>query len=68
MYLKAVECFFYFFVKLNWLTVVLVEICSEDAEKLRMHTVAEAGDMDSLEKMVDASDSEDSGSESGSAP
>ncbi|XP_076950610.1 uncharacterized protein LOC143623640 [Bidens hawaiensis] len=33
----------------------------EDAEKLRMHTVAEAGDMGSLEKMVDGSDSEDSG-------
>ncbi|KAL7610082.1 hypothetical protein Lser_V15G10945 [Lactuca serriola] len=43
-------------------------VADEDAEKLRMHTVAEAGDMDSLEKMVDASDSEDSGSESGSAP
>lgn len=32
---------------------------SEDAEKLRLHTVSEAGDMDSLEKMVDGSDSEE---------
>ncbi|XP_076883639.1 uncharacterized protein LOC143532487 [Bidens hawaiensis] len=38
----------------------------EDAEKLRLHTVAEAGDMDSLEKMVDGSDSEDSGESSSS--
>ncbi|MFS8030938.1 hypothetical protein Hanom_Chr17g01539911 [Helianthus anomalus] len=33
----------------------------EDAEKLRLHTVAEAGDMGSLEKMVDGSVSDDSG-------
>jgi len=39
---------------------------SEDVERLRLHTVAEAGDMDSLEKMVVGvesdpdSDSEDS--------
>jgi hypothetical protein len=33
---------------------------SEDADKLRIHTLSEAGDMDSLEKMVEASDSEDS--------
>ncbi|KAI3713983.1 hypothetical protein L1987_72572 [Smallanthus sonchifolius] len=33
----------------------------EDAERLRLHTVADAGDMGSLEKMVDGSDSEDSG-------
>ncbi|KAI3502018.1 hypothetical protein L1887_30049 [Cichorium endivia] len=39
-------------------------VADEDAEKLRLHTVAEAGDMDSLEKMVDASDSEDSGESS----
>lgn len=32
---------------------------SEDAEKLRMHTSSEAGDMESLEKMIDGSDSED---------
>ncbi|KAL4569979.1 hypothetical protein LXL04_025628 [Taraxacum kok-saghyz] len=35
-------------------------VADEDAEKLRLHTVAESGDMDSLEKMVDGSDSEDS--------
>ena len=36
---------------------------SEDADRLRMHTASEAGDMESLEKMVDDpdSDSEDSG-------
>ncbi|CAI9785516.1 unnamed protein product [Fraxinus pennsylvanica] len=34
-------------------------VADEDAEKLRLHTVSEAGDMDSLEKMVDGSDSED---------
>lgn len=33
---------------------------SEDADKLRIHTLSEAGDMDSLEKMVEGSDSEDS--------
>nr|GEW49827.1 hypothetical protein CTI12_AA042030 [Tanacetum cinerariifolium] len=40
-------------------------VADEDAERLRLHTVAEAGDMDSLEKMVDGSgsgsDSDDSG-------
>lgn len=34
-------------------------VADEDAEKLRLHTVSEAGDMDSLEKMVDVSDSEE---------
>ncbi|KVH95797.1 uncharacterized protein LOC112527347 [Cynara cardunculus var. scolymus] len=46
-------------------------VVDEDAEKLRLHTVAEAGDMDSLEKMVGDSDSdldsEDSGEGSASA-
>ena len=41
---------------------------SDDADKLRIHTLSEAGDMDSLEKMVDGSDSEDSSGESSSAP
>lgn len=31
-------------------------VADEDAERLRLHTVAEAGDMDSLEKMVGDSD------------
>ncbi|KAK3408011.1 hypothetical protein EUGRSUZ_J00330 [Eucalyptus grandis] len=35
-------------------------VTDEDADKLRLHTLAEAGDLDSLEKMVDDSDSEDS--------
>ncbi|CAA2984271.1 uncharacterized protein LOC111395405 [Olea europaea var. sylvestris] len=35
-------------------------VADEDAEKLRLHTVSEAGDMESLEKMVDGSDSEES--------
>lgn len=43
--------FFFFF---NFLV-------SEDADKLRLHTLSEAGDMDSLQKMVNDSDSEDSG-------
>ncbi|KAL2518623.1 hypothetical protein Adt_14870 [Abeliophyllum distichum] len=34
-------------------------VADEDAEKLRLHTISEAGDMDSLEKMVDGSDSEE---------
>lgn len=34
-------------------------VADEDAEKLRLHTVSEAGDMDSLEKMVDVSDSQE---------
>lgn len=35
-------------------------ILSEDADQLRMHTLSEAGDVDSLEKMVDdGSDSEE---------
>ncbi|XP_065864983.1 uncharacterized protein [Euphorbia lathyris] len=34
-------------------------VTDEDAEKLRMHTLSEAGDMDSLEKMVDGSDSDE---------
>lgn len=40
---------------------------SEDAEKLRLHTISDAGAMDSLEKMVDGSDSEDSSDESSDA-
>ncbi|KAA8528883.1 hypothetical protein F0562_036238 [Nyssa sinensis] len=36
------------------------DVKCEDAEKLRIHTHSEVGDMDSLEKMVDGSDSEDS--------
>ena len=41
---------------------------SDDADKLRIHTLSEAGDMDSLEKVVDGSDSEDSSEESPSDP
>lgn len=36
-------------------------VTDEDADKLRIHAISEAGDMDSLEKMVDASDSDESG-------
>ncbi|XP_050374950.1 uncharacterized protein LOC126792586 [Argentina anserina] len=36
-------------------------VTDEDADRLRMHTASEAGDMESLEKMVDDSDSEVSG-------
>ncbi|WCJ38952.1 hypothetical protein M5689_019981 [Euphorbia peplus] len=43
-------------------------VTDEDAEILRMHTLSEAGDMDSLEKMVDGSDSEDSDDQSSTAP
>ncbi|GER42982.1 cyclic pyranopterin monophosphate synthase [Striga asiatica] len=39
-------------------------VADEDAEKLRVHTVSEAGDLDALEKMVDGSDSEESNDES----
>ncbi|CAL0318509.1 unnamed protein product [Lupinus luteus] len=35
-------------------------ITDEDAEELRIHTVSEADNMDSLERMVDGSDSENS--------
>uniref|UniRef100_A0A7N2KK30 Armadillo-like repeats domain-containing protein n=2 Tax=Quercus lobata TaxID=97700 RepID=A0A7N2KK30_QUELO len=42
-------------------------VTDDDADKLRIHTLSEAGDMDSLEKMVDGSDSEDSSEESPSA-
>lgn len=38
---------------------VLFSFLSEDADKLRIHTVSEAGSLDALEKMVDGSDSED---------
>ncbi|KAL0296512.1 UNVERIFIED_CONTAM: hypothetical protein Sradi_6703300 [Sesamum radiatum] len=38
-------------------------VADEDAEKLRLHTVSEAGDLDSLEKMVDGSDATDSSDE-----
>ncbi|QCD89364.1 uncharacterized protein LOC114166364 [Vigna unguiculata] len=33
-------------------------VTDEDADKLRIHTVSEAGSLDALEKMVDGSDSE----------
>lgn len=46
----------------------ILVIVSEDADKLRIHTLSEAGDMDSLEKMVDGSDSEDSSEGSTYAP
>ncbi|OMO72183.1 hypothetical protein CCACVL1_17900 [Corchorus capsularis] len=44
-------------------------VTDEDADKLRLHTFSEAGDMDSLEKMVDGSgsDSEDSSEDSSDA-
>lgn len=41
---------------------------SDDADKLRLHTLSEAGDMDSLEKMVDDSDSEGSDQEPAVSP
>ncbi|KAI7750680.1 hypothetical protein M8C21_029524 [Ambrosia artemisiifolia] len=40
-------------------------VADEDAERLRLHTVAEAGDMDSLEKMVVGVDSEPDSEDSG---
>uniref|UniRef100_A0A2P2K130 Uncharacterized protein MANES_04G160800 n=2 Tax=Rhizophora mucronata TaxID=61149 RepID=A0A2P2K130_RHIMU len=43
-------------------------VADEDAEKLRLHTLSEAGDVDSLEKMVDGSDSEESSENSSSDP
>ncbi|KAJ8546499.1 hypothetical protein K7X08_032376 [Anisodus acutangulus] len=39
-------------------------VADEDAEKLRLHTISEVGNMDSLERMVNGSDSEDSSDES----
>lgn len=39
-------------------------VADEDAEKLRLHTIPEAGNMDSLERMVNGSNSEDSSDES----
>ncbi|XP_057478728.1 uncharacterized protein LOC130766062 [Actinidia eriantha] len=43
-------------------------VADEDAEKLRLHTLSEAGDIDSLEKMMDDSDSEDSSDGTSNAP
>jgi len=44
-------------------------VAEEDAEKLRIHTLSEAGDLDSLEKMIDnISDSEYSPDRSSNAP
>ncbi|KAG6760617.1 hypothetical protein POTOM_037140 [Populus tomentosa] len=43
-------------------------VADEDADQLRLHTLSEAGDMDSLEKMVDGSDSEDSNERTSNAP
>ncbi|XP_051145567.1 uncharacterized protein LOC127261309 [Andrographis paniculata] len=46
----------------------LFGVADEDAEKLRLHTVSEAGDLDSLEKMTNGSDAaDDSGEESSKA-
>ena len=45
--------------------LLVMKFCSEDAERLRLHTVAEAGDMDSLEKMVGESDSDSDSKDSG---
>ncbi|KAM3343108.1 hypothetical protein P3S68_028074 [Capsicum galapagoense] len=41
-------------------------VADEDAEKLRLHTIPEAGNMDSLERMVNGSDSDNSSDESAS--
>ncbi|KAJ9190636.1 hypothetical protein P3X46_001817 [Hevea brasiliensis] len=45
-------------------------VTDEDADKLRLHTLSEAGDLDSLDKMVDSSDSdtEDYDDHSSNAP
>ncbi|KAL5828324.1 hypothetical protein ACOSQ4_020121 [Xanthoceras sorbifolium] len=43
-------------------------VTDEDAENLRLHTISEAGDMDSLEKMISDSDSEDTSEPSPDAP
>ncbi|KAB5543892.1 hypothetical protein DKX38_012004 [Salix brachista] len=40
----------------------------EDEDKLRLQTLSEVGGVDSLEKMVDCSDSEDSIENSSNAP
>ncbi|KAL6954521.1 hypothetical protein U1Q18_047551 [Sarracenia purpurea var. burkii] len=42
------------------------KLLDEDAEKLRLHTLSEAGDLDSLEKKINDSDSEDSSNGSSS--
>ncbi|KAL8534848.1 hypothetical protein ACS0TY_010757 [Phlomoides rotata] len=42
-------------------------VADEDAEKLRLHTVSEAGDLDSLEKMVNGSDGDESSDDSAKA-
>ncbi|EYU30244.1 hypothetical protein MIMGU_mgv1a007830mg [Erythranthe guttata] len=39
-------------------------VADEDAEKLRLHAVSEAGDLDSLEKMIDGTDAPESSDES----
>lgn len=40
---------------------------SEDAEKLRLHTISEVGDLGSLEKMIGGSDEEESSDDSAKA-
>ncbi|VFQ61993.1 unnamed protein product [Cuscuta campestris] len=45
----------------------LFGVADEDAEKLRLHTVPDVGDVGSLEKMIDGSDSEDSTDEPSNA-
>ncbi|KAL2339350.1 hypothetical protein Fmac_007290 [Flemingia macrophylla] len=42
-------------------------VTDEDADKLRIHPVSEAGSLDALEKMVDSSDSEDASEASSEA-
>lgn len=39
-------------------------VTDEDADKLRIHTISEAGSLDALEKMVDSSNSEDASEDS----
>lgn len=43
-------------------------VADEDAEKLRLHTLSEAGDVDSLEKLVEDPDTKDSDEGSSRAP
>ncbi|MCD7462019.1 hypothetical protein HAX54_047591 [Datura stramonium] len=42
----------------------IFKVANEDAEKLWLHTILEAGNMDSLERMVKGSNTEDSSDES----
>lgn len=66
--LKIMESISIFHGQNEWKLTASFILHGEDEDKLRLQTLSEVGGVDSLEKMVDCSDSEDSIENSSNAP